>query len=200
MSSAVFSGIMYLIVGIIPLIIGLIGSQLYPEFYQANKGNFISALILNKTPVWMQILFFGALISAILSTASGALLAPATVLAENIWKPYFKQKSLLISMRWSVLVLALISILLAFNNQSIFELVSLASSFGLVSLFFPFTFTLFVPFTTSSGVIAGMLLGIIAWIVAEIMKTEIPSIFYGMTFSLFGILSGYIYQEKTSKA
>lgn len=200
MNSAVFSGLMYLIIGILPLIIGLIGSQLYPEFYNVHKGNFISALILNKTSVWIQILFFGALISAILSTASGALLAPATVLAENIWKPYFKQKNLLVSMRWSVVGLAILSVILAFNNQSIFELVGLASSFGLVSLFFPFTFTLFVPFTTSKGVILGMILGLLAWIAAEALNTEIPPIFYGMTLSLLGIFSGFIIDRKNIKA
>jgi Na+/proline symporter len=191
-SASITSGLLYLVIGIIPLFIGLIGSQLYPEFYMENKGNFISALILHKTPIWIQILFFGALISAILSTASGAVLAPSTVLAENILKPYFKKYDLLRIMRVSVVGIAAVSIFLAFLNQSIFELVGLASSFGLVSLFLPFTFTLFIPRTSSLGVILGMLLGLSSWAIAESFSTEIPTIFYGLFFSLVGLMSGMI--------
>lgn len=188
--ASITSGFLYLFIGVIPLFIGLIGKQLFPDFYIANKGNFISALILFKTPVWLQIIFFGALVSAILSTASGALLAPATVLAENILKPYFKRTDLLKTMRYSVIGLAMVSVLLAFNNQSIFELVSLASSFGLVSLFLPFTFTLFIPKTNEKGVILGMVFGLLGWMVFELFTFEIPAIFYGLVFSLIGLLIG----------
>jgi solute:Na+ symporter, SSS family len=196
--SAFFSGILYLIIGFVPLFIGLIGSGIYPELYKAYPTNFISTLILLKTPVWIKIVFFGALISAILSTASGALLAPATILAENILKPRFKNYDLLAMMRWSVLILALISIGLAFYNQSIFELVGLASSFGLVSLFIPFTFTLFVKNTNAIGVIFGMLGGLMSWAVAEYLQTEIPGIFYGLFVSLIGILAGMFFFKQSA--
>ena len=46
-------------------------------------------LILSRTPLWAQVLFFGALLSAILSTASGALLAPAALFTENALRPFF---------------------------------------------------------------------------------------------------------------
>jgi SSS family transporter len=194
--ASITSGFLYLLIGLIPLMIGLIGRQLYPDFYMENKGNFISALILHKTPVWIQIVFFGALVSAILSTASGALLAPATVLAENILKPYFNKTNLLKTMRYSVIGLAFISVLLAFNNQSIFELVSLASSFGLVSLFLPFTFTLFVPQTNEKAVILGMIFGLTAWAFFEWYTFAIPSIFFGLLFSLIGLLIGIFFMNK----
>lgn len=191
------SGFMYLIIGFIPLFIALIGSRLYPELYLADPNNFISNLIVQKTPEWIKIVFFGALISAILSTASGALLAPSTVLAENILKPRFPEINLLKMMRWSVLGVAVVALFLAFNNQSIFELVGLASSFGLVSLFLPFTFTLFIKSTTSYGVIAGMLLGLGSWVIAEFFQTEVPSIFYGLLFSLIGLVLGmFMVQQK----
>ncbi|HEX5768023.1 MAG TPA: sodium:solute symporter family protein, partial [Burkholderiales bacterium] len=50
-------------------------------------------LILNKTPMWAQILFFGALLSAILSTASGALLAPTALFTENVMRPFMRNVS-----------------------------------------------------------------------------------------------------------
>jgi len=119
------------------LIIVLMGQLVYPDLYAVNKENFITTLITVTTPQWVQVIFFGALISAILSTASGALLAPSTVFAENILKPLNVGKDLLLNMRISVVIMALVSVILAFNNQSVFELLSIASSFGLVSLFIP---------------------------------------------------------------
>jgi SSS family transporter len=199
-SASIISGVMYLVIGFIPLLIGLFGSLLYPELYVQHKENFISALILYKTPEWIRILFFGALVSAILSTASGALLAPATVLAENILKPRLSNYSLLKMMRWSVVFMALASLVLAFNNQSIFELVGLASSFGLVSLFLPFTFTLFVPATNEHAVLFGMVAGLVFWGAAESISTEIPGIFYGLAGSLLGILSGIFFFKRTGTA
>ncbi len=45
-------------------------------------------LVLGKMPLWAQVMFFGALLSAILSTASGALLAPTALFTENVLKPF----------------------------------------------------------------------------------------------------------------
>lgn len=194
--ASITSGVLYLIIGFVPLFIALIGSRLYPELYITDPNNFMSNLIVQKTPEWIRIVFFGALISAILSTASGALLAPATILAENILKSRFKHYDLLSMMRWSVFGLAVVALFLAFTNQSIFQLVGLASSFGLVSLFLPFTFTLFVKRTNSEGVIMGMILGLLSWLVAETIQTEIPSIFYGLLLSLSGLIIGVLFFKK----
>mgnify|MGYP001627201159 CR=1 FL=1 len=196
--ASLVSGLMYLVIGFVPLFIGLIGSRLYPELYQLHSENFVSALIMYQTPEWIRIVFFGALVSAILSTASGALLAPSTVLAENILKPYIRTVSLLAVMRWSVLIMAVISVILAFNNKSIFELVSLASSFGLVSLFLPFTFTLFVAKTNEFAVIGGMIGGLAAWGLASWMSTSIPAIFYGLMVSFLFLLIGILFFKSST--
>jgi SSS family solute:Na+ symporter len=45
-------------------------------------------LVLGKMPLWAQVMFFGALLSAILSTASGALLAPTALFTENVLRPF----------------------------------------------------------------------------------------------------------------
>ena len=44
-----------------------------------------------KMPMWAQMMFFGALLSAILSTASGALLAPTATFTENVLRPFVPQ-------------------------------------------------------------------------------------------------------------
>lgn len=80
---------MLLIISAIPLVIGLGAVHLHPEFLNAEYSQrIIPALVSNYLSIPIQILFFGALISAILSTSSGGMLAPATIIGENLLKPY----------------------------------------------------------------------------------------------------------------
>ena len=44
----------------------------------------LPTLVLGNMPVLLQVLFFGALLSAIMSTASATLLAPSVTFVENI--------------------------------------------------------------------------------------------------------------------
>ena len=53
----------------------------------------LPALILESTPLFVQVMFFGALLSAIMSTASGTLLAPSALFMENILRPFLPQIS-----------------------------------------------------------------------------------------------------------
>lgn len=48
----------------------------------------LQTLILNNMPLSAQILFFGALLSAIMSTARSTLLAPSITLTENILREW----------------------------------------------------------------------------------------------------------------
>ena len=57
-------------------------------------------------PVWLQVAFFGALLAAIMSTASATLLAPSTTFVENVLKNFVKMndKHELLYMRLTVVV------------------------------------------------------------------------------------------------
>ncbi|MFM8450909.1 MAG: sodium:solute symporter, partial [Haliscomenobacter sp.] len=78
--SSYIASFMYLTIGSIPLFIGLVGKVLYPETVSGDAQMVIPKMVLMHGGMWLQILFFGALLSAILSTTSWAILAPATVL------------------------------------------------------------------------------------------------------------------------
>jgi Na+/proline symporter len=188
--ASITSGVLYLVIGMLPLFIALIGMEMYPTLYAHHQGSFIIAFIMEKTPIWVQIMFFGALISALLSTASGSILAPATILAENIIKPRFKEINLLLVLRVSVVVIALFGVLISFMGKSIFELAGIASSFTLVSVFVPFTAALFFPWVKSTGCIASMIFGLIAWVVCLIADQEIIGLFVGIAASLVGLIAG----------
>jgi Na+/proline symporter len=188
--ASITSGFLYLVIGMMPLFIALIGMELYPSLYAHHEGSFITAFIMAKTPMWVQIIFFGALISALLSTASGSILAPATILAENIIKPRFKEINMLKVLRVSVVVIALFGVFISFMGNSIFELAGIASMFTLVSLFIPFTAALFIPWVKSAGCIASMIFGFIAWIICLIYNEEVLGTFIGIAASLVGLVIG----------
>ena len=73
---------------------------------QDDPQKVLPTLVLERMPVILQVAFFGALLSAIMSTASATLLAPSTTFVENILrniKPGMSDRATLRAMRLSVL-------------------------------------------------------------------------------------------------
>ncbi len=192
-NASVLSAIMYLTVGFLPLLIGLSGKILYPDPGQTDAQMLIPEIILKNGSFALQIMLFGALLSAILSTTSGAILAPATVLAENIIKPRLKNtdgRDLLSIMRFSVVIVAVISAILAMMSSDIYELVGTSSALSLVSLFVPLTAGLYWKKANNMGALLAMSFGMAAWLYFEFFPTEIPSLIYGLLASILGIAIG----------
>jgi Na+/proline symporter len=183
----------------IPLIIALGGVHLYPELLEQPQDIVPSLVnILTSTPV--QILFYGAMISAILSTSSGAMLAPATVIGENIIKPYYPKlsdKKLLLFTRLSVIGVALVSCFFAYDDSDIVALVAASLSLILVCVFAPFTFGLFWKRSSIAGAWAAIVLGGLTWFLCYVYETRIDATIYGTVISSIGmILGSVLYPDK----
>ncbi|HEY6162322.1 MAG TPA: sodium:solute symporter family protein, partial [Bacteroidia bacterium] len=107
-NSSYVSALLYLTVALLPLLLGLAARIMVPG--QTDSQLLLPNLIMQHTDTWVKILFFGALISAITSAASGALLAPSVILSENILKPRLKKnytdKQFLFITRLSVIAIA----------------------------------------------------------------------------------------------
>ena len=80
--SAYLAGLLYITVGLIPVFLGLAGSVILPNL--ANPDLVMMELALKYLPEAALILFVGALVSALLSSADSALLAPASVVGWDI--------------------------------------------------------------------------------------------------------------------
>ncbi|HMQ49643.1 MAG TPA: sodium:solute symporter family protein [Saprospiraceae bacterium] len=196
------SGLMYLSIGMIPLFIGLCGRILYPELSENGDGqNIIPQMVLSHSSLLMQIMFFGALLSAILSTTSGAVLAPATVIGENLIRPYFPKlddKQLLRIMRLSVVGVALLSAIMAGYTRNIYELVGQSSALSLVALFVPLTAGLYWKKASDLGTLMAIVVGTVVWLFCEIQATAIPSLIYGGVASLVAMLLGsWLWPDKS---
>ena len=186
----------------IPLLIGLGGVYLYPELVTSEKSqDIIPTLVKTLTSIPVQVLFYGAMISAILSTSSGAMLAPATVIAENLIKPNFKDlsdKKILLFTRISVIVVALVSCVFAFDDSDIVGLVEASLSLILVCLFAPLTFGLFWEKSNSMGAWAAILIGGFTWFFCFLFDTRIDATIYGTIASCLAMILGSIFAKTNS--
>jgi SSS family solute:Na+ symporter len=207
MWASIIGGLLYFSIVMIPIAIGTIAAYLYPGLVSSNSQLLIPTLISDHTSSFLQILFFGALISAILSTASGALLAPATLLAENIIKPFFRQmhdKLRMMIIQVGVVVVAFGAIFLAYNPDAhIYELVAGAYSVTLVAGFAPLAFGLYASWANSFGAFVSVVSGIAFWQLADYLGTAVPPTFIGFLASVVGIIIGsYLgsFIEKEEKA
>lgn len=202
--SSYLAALMYLTIASMPLIIGLFGSILYPDILAQDTQMAIPLLVLRHMGLGMQILTFGALLSAILSTCSGATLAPATVLAENLIKPLYghkmSDKMLLQIMRSSVVVIAIISMGLALYKKHIFELVAESSSLSLVALFVPLTAGLYWKKANLMGAVLSMVLGTAVWSYFEFFPNEYPSLVWGLLASISGMIVGSFFKQTDSSS
>jgi Na+/proline symporter len=203
------SSLMYLSVAILPLIIAYCGRMLYPEMVEGDPQMMIPQMVLQHSGIGLQILFFGALLSAILSTCSGAMLAPATVIGENLVKPLYKNLTdagLLRIMRWSVVGVACVSGTMALMRNNIYELVGESSAFRLVSLFTPLVAGLHWKRATNTGAVVSMIGGIVVWAITNFTLptlaesgtlsetaqfwAEVPPMLYGLGASILGMVVG----------
>jgi SSS family transporter len=205
MWASVLGGFLYFIIVLIPMSIAMIAAHVYPEILKNDSQLLIPTLINQHTSLLLQVMFFGALISAILSTASGALLAPATLLAENIIKPFFRNMSDHLRMniiQIGVCFVGFGAIFLAYNPDAhIYELVAGAYSVTLVAGFVPLAFGLHSSWANSFGAFVSIIAGILFWQIAEHQGTTVPPTFIGFFASLIGMIIGsylgkFIVQEE----
>lgn len=198
--STYLGAFLYLLFALFPLYIVLVAKTIYPELLSGGNEAFdaqevIPMMVLQHAPVFVQVLLFGSLISAVLSTCSGALLAPSSILSENIMRPATKKeledKDFLRMVRIAVLIMAAISTIMALIRSDIYELVAESSVLGIVSLLVPMIAALFTKTATANGAMISMFSGIISWIIFEfIWVTEINAFVPALGISIAGMVIG----------
>lgn len=198
--SSYLGGIMYLTIGLLPLYIGLCANYIDPEYAQAvDRESILPQIVLSQTGLGIQVLFFGALISAILSTTSGAILAPATILSENLLKPLFNKvitdKQELLLVRVSIIVITTISVSFAFKQGNIYDLVAVSSSMSLVSLFIPLVAGLYFKRKSEMAALCSIIIGFVVWLIADYLETSIPSLLLGLLASMLGWIVGMTFNK-----
>jgi len=159
------------------------------------------------TPIFAQVIFFGAVISAIMSTTAATLLAPSVMFTENILSEYLpglSDKKKLMIMRQSLIVFAIAVLIYAFNSElTIFGMVESAYKVTLVGAFTPLIFGIFWKKANDYGALLAIIFGIFSWLFLELLFGDsfiVPPQLIGFAFSIFGMLVGsLVFRQDLSK-
>jgi SSS family transporter len=190
----------YLTFGLFPLFIALGAKVLYPELYLTNPQMLLPEMVLQHGGLAIQIIFFGALCSAIMSTTSSVMLAPAAIIGENIVKPALKKKfsdeKMLLLLRVNILIVALIATLLASWSSNIYELIGESSMLLLVSLFVPLTAGLYWKRSSPAGATWAIFAGSLSYLLFYPWDMLVPAHLTATGFSALGMIFGSFYFPK----
>lgn len=193
--SCYYAAGLYLTVAMLPLFISLCTKHLYPEQVAGDTQLTLPMMVLQHTGLAVQVLFFGSLLSAIMSTTSSAILAPAAIFSENLVRPLsgkrFTDHQMLWLTRGSVLLFSALATIMACLRTNIYELVGESSILSLVTLLAPLAFGVYWRRATSTGAMASMISGFVAWIAFEFVVTvEIPSLIPAGIISTVALIVG----------
>ena len=197
----VIGGVCYILFAFVPMFLVVSALIIMPDkaatLVAEDPQKVLPTLVVEQMPFVMQVLFFGALLSAIKSCASATLLAPSVTFTENIWRqfhPHQSDQQGLRAMRITVLAFSALVLTYAILMQgtSIYELVSGAYQVPLVGAFVPLTFGLYWQRATTQGAIFAITLGLLAWLLflATPAGEVFPAQLAGVLASLTGMLVG----------
>ena len=178
--------VLYLIFGSIPIILGLVGSQLNLQLEDSEQ--FLPTLANKVLPPWLFIIFTGALISAILSTIDSILLAISALISHNFIAPILKiteQKKKVLSARIVLVISGMIAYILALNGESVYKMVETSSSFGTSGILVITVGGILSKKTNGKIASATLLFGILLSIIFDIIL-ELPAAF-GLNLLCVGI-------------
>lgn len=199
----VIGGIGYILFAFVPMFLVTSALIIMPEeaktLIAEDPQKVIPTLVMGHMPFIMQVIFFGALLSALMSTASATLLAPSVTFIENIWRqfvPRMSDKKELRNMRLAVLIFSICvcTYAVALEGTSIYDLVSGAYQVTLVGAFVPLVFGLYWSKSTTQGAIFSSVLGIIFWLyfmftpAGEVFPQQLAGVLAGVVGMILGSL------------
>jgi SSS family transporter len=202
-NGAVIGGVSYILFAFVPMFIVasavvVMGDSVL-ELAKNDYQRVLPTFVLTKMPLVMQILFFGALLSAIKSTSSATLLAPSTSFVENILKnlrPHMSDRQQLLAMRVTIVVFtgSVLAYAVAMKGTSIYDLVSSAYQVTLVAAFVPLVMGLYWKRATTQGAIVSLAAGLAVWVLffPQVGGDQLAKAFPGQLAGLIAAFAGMI--------
>jgi Na+/proline symporter len=187
----------------------LIDPELFAKILEEDSQLVLPTLVLQHTPLFAQVLFFGAVLSAIMSCSSATLLAPSVTFAENVIKGFFPgmgDHRFLLVMRVTLVGFTGMVLAFALNSEaSIFKMVENAYKITLAGAFVPLLAGILWKRATNQGALAAIFGGLLSWILVEVLIANggsggeygyalgaegIPPQLIGLAVSALGMVAG----------
>jgi len=196
---SILGGTLYFCFCFVPMFLAYAATLLDPVLFNTllaqDSQLVLPTLIMQHTPVLAQILFFGAVLSAVMSCASATLLAPSVILSENVIKgalPHLSDGEFLRVMRLVVVVFATLVLTIALTStSSIYHLVVNTYSVTLVTAFVPLCAGLFWSRATTQGALCAFVAGLLTWIGLELFGPS-GSVWHSQLLGLFMAATGMV--------
>ncbi|HTN95290.1 MAG TPA: sodium:solute symporter family protein [Gallionella sp.] len=209
---SVTGGVLYFLFAFVPMFLAYSATLIDPEMVKglidSDPQMILPRLILRpEVHLFFQVMFFGALLSAIKSCASATLLAPSVTFTENILKPALGNRlsdhKMLRTMRIVTLSFTVLVTLYALNSDvGIFQMVENAYQVTLVMAFVPLAAGVYWKRSTNQGALISIFCGLAVWLGIAIFGPEdpfIPAHFAGMLASLTGMVIGSLLPSYIAK-
>lgn len=204
---SVIGATLYFCSAFIPMFIAyaatIIDPAVFGQLAADDSQRVLPTIILQHTPLFAQVVFFGAVIAAIMSTSSATLLAPSVTFSENIVKdlmPHLTDSEMLKVMRLSLIGFAICVLIYALNSDlSIFGMVESAYKVTLAGAFVPLVFGVFWKKSTSQGALFAIVFGIASWLLIELIWAEtllIPAQLFGLAVSMVSMILGSLLPQR----
>ena len=206
----IIGGAAYLLFAAVPMFIGVAAFIVMPEAAEAmlkdDPQKILPTLVMEHMPTWLKVCFFGALLSAIMSTASATLLAPSTTVVENILKNFMplSDRRELRAMRITLVVFAVcvLAYSIRMEGTPIYELVAMAYQFPVVGAFWPLVLGLYWDRSTTQGAVWSIVLGMSTWALLSLtpLGEVIPSVLAGLIMAGIGMVAGSLLPTTGNRA
>jgi Na+/proline symporter len=186
-SSLIAAG-MYLLFGMIPVALGLMGPALVPGLEHPEQ--ILPRIASVYLPGVLYVIFAGALVSAILSTVDSALLVASGLLSHNLvvpLRPGMTEAQKVRVARWGVALFGVLAYGMALYAEGVYALVEEASSFGSAGIFVALVIGLFSRWGGAGSAMASLLAGVVAWI----LGAYVLDLTYPYLVSLAAALAAY---------
>lgn len=193
-------GVSYFFFAAVPLFLAYTAKMIDPamvdKLMDVDSQLILPTLIVSHMPFFIQVVFFGALISVIMSTASGTLLAPSVTFTENVLKgfaPHMTDRQFLWATRLTVFAFAVIVTYYAIaTDDSIHSMVENAYRITLAGAFVPLAAGLFWKKASNLGAGLAISFGLITWIILEITDVQgpVPPQLLGVIAATIGMIIG----------
>ena len=204
--ATVIGGVAYFLFAAVPLFMAysanLIDPQLAAKWLAEDGQKLLPELVKGHLPLYAQVIFYGALLSVIMSTASGTLLAPSVTLSENVLKGFITRRrhlsdrDLLVMTRWVVAVFAVLVTLYALwsldQETGIHQMVENAYKVTLVVAFVPLVAGLYWKRASTFGATLAIGMGLATWLPLELFLPDgpVPPQFAGLLMAITGMVLG----------
>jgi Na+/proline symporter len=196
----VIGGVCYFLFAFVPMFLVTCALVIMPEagvLLKEDPQKVLPTLVMGHMPFTLQVLFFGALLSALKSTASATLLAPSVTFVESIWRPFqphMSDRARLRTMRIAVLGFATIVCGWAIGSQGtpIYDMVAASYQLPLVGAFVPLVAGLYWPRATTQGAVFSVATGLVSYLALRGTPAgaAFPAELAGLLLSGVGMLVG----------